>query len=89
MLFEAAGFHPQPLDDMVRLLWSINERMAGREGLDVPEPTDDYVQEVVEMVKLRRTPAQVLAERLTAMESQARAQQSALSQVLEVLRRRH
>lgn len=34
------------------LLWSINERMAGRAGVDVPMPNDDWKEELLELAAL-------------------------------------
>lgn len=47
-----AKVHPDQVDTPALLLWSINERMAGRTGVDVPMPNDDWKEELLELAAL-------------------------------------
>ena len=40
--------------DLLAALWSINEKLSGRPGYDLPEPTDDWLAELEawELLKL-------------------------------------
>lgn len=38
--------HPYHLSRVDQLLWSINERMVGRAGLDVPPPSSTWVSDL-------------------------------------------
>lgn len=48
---EGAISHPDMLAAIVLPLWSINERLANREGLDLPMPTNRYIDDIVHILR--------------------------------------
>ena len=45
------GGHPHLHARIDALLWSINERLAARRGLDLPKLTSDYLSDVLEVAR--------------------------------------
>lgn len=39
--------HPYVVNQTWLLLWSINERLAGRPGVDCPVPTEDWIEDLL------------------------------------------
>lgn len=48
-----AAHHPEVVTTTLELLWSINERLAGREGIDVPPPSLAFLQDVSDVARIQ------------------------------------
>lgn len=46
-----AASHPEVVATQADLLWSINERLAGREGMDVPRLGRAWLDDVIAMAE--------------------------------------
>jgi hypothetical protein len=49
-LHKSAINHPYVISYLHVALWSINERLGGREGLNLPEPSLEYIDDIVSIV---------------------------------------
>jgi hypothetical protein len=65
-----AASHPDVVGTQLMLLWSINERLGDKSGIDLPMPTNDYVDDIINIAGMRarreREDAQVRAKTQTA-----------------------
>jgi hypothetical protein len=48
-----AASHPDVVGTQLMLLWSINERIKGNQGIDMPMPTNGYIDDIINIAGLR------------------------------------
>lgn len=60
--------HPEPILQAVSLLWSINEKLSGRDGLEIEKPNQDWVVDIFKVVRAKAKREEKEREKQTQME---------------------